>query len=87
MRCRRAQRDLQPCGIFMIGRKKSSAVHAAACRGFNQAAVICNGVIKAETAGKIIAVIAVSGQDPAGDVAAEPALADDIDRFLDVKLL
>lgn len=38
-------------------------------------------IVEAESAGEVVALEAVSGQDSAGDITAQTALADDIDGF------
>lgn len=54
---------------------------SAVGRAFDQTAVMRHRIIKPETAGAVIAGKAVTRQNAAGDVAAQAALTDHIDRF------
>ena len=62
-------------------------VHTAGGGGFNEAAIIGHSIIEPEAAGEVIAVKSVSGQDTTGNVAAQAALADDVDRRTLVQLI
>lgn len=62
-------------------------VHTAGGGGFNEAAIIEYSIIEPEAAGEVIAVKSVSGQDATGNVAAQAALADDVDRRTLVQLI
>lgn len=62
-------------------------VHTAGGGGFNEAAIIEYSIIEPEAAGEVIAVKSVSGQDATGNVAAQAALADDVDRLMLVQLI
>src|SRR5699024_10024113 len=66
--------------------RRLSLIHAAGGGRFCEAAVIHYRVVEAEAAGEIVAVKAVSGQDAAGDIAAQAALTDDIHRLAPVQL-
>ena len=57
------------------------ALHAAGRGSFRHAAILHHGSVEPVAAGEISAVITVSGQDPAGNVAAQSALAHHIDCF------
>ena len=57
------------------------SIHTAVGRAFDQTAVVRHRIIKPETAGEVVAVKAVTRQNTAGDVAAQAALTDHIDRF------
>ena len=47
----------------------------------DQTVIMGDAVIKAKSPGEVIGVISISGENPTGDIAAQPALTDDIDRF------
>ena len=55
------------------------------CR-FCQATVMDHSFVETEAAGKVVGVIAVSGHDPAGEIAAQPALSDDVYRLMRIDL-
>lgn len=57
------------------------SIHTAVGRAFDQTAVVRHRIIKPETAGEVVAVKAVTRQNTAGDIAAQAALTDHIDRF------
>ena len=61
-------------------------VHAAGGGRFNETAVVHYRVVEPEAAGEVVALEAVTGQDAAGDIAAQAALADDIDGLALVQL-
>ena len=48
---------------------------------FDQCPVVHDCIVKSETSGKIVGFKAVSFQNPGSDVAAQTALADNIDRL------
>ena len=58
-----------------------SLIHPAGGCRLDEAAVMRYRVIEPEAAGEIVSVIAVSGENTAGNIAAQAALTDDIDRF------
>ena len=62
-------------------------VHTAGGGGFNEAAIIGHSIIEPEAAGEVIAVKSVSGQDATGNVAAQAALANDVDRLMLVQFI
>lgn len=57
------------------------SIHSAGRSRFNETAIIGHSIIEPEAAGEVIAVKAVSGQDTTGNVAAQTALTDDVDRL------
>ena len=58
-----------------------SLIHPAGGCRLDEAAVMCYRIIEPEAAGEIVAVVAVARQNTTGDVAAQAALADDVDRL------
>ena len=62
------------------------SIHSAGRSRFNETAIIGHSIIEPEAAGEVIAVKAVSGQDTTGNVAAQTALTDDVDRLTLVQL-
>ena len=69
-----------------VGMSFLSLIHAAGCCLFNQAAVMGHRIVETEAAGKVIAFKAISAENAAGDVAAQTALTDDVDRLTLVQL-
>ena len=61
-------------------------VHAAGGGLFYQAAVVLDRVIEAVASGKVIAVKALGGKDAAGNIAAQTALAVDVNGLSRFKL-
>lgn len=62
------------------------SIHSAGRSRFNETAIIGHSIIEPEAAGEVIAVKAVSGQDTTGNIAAQTALTDDVDRLTLVQL-
>ena len=62
-------------------------VHSTGRSRFNETAIIGYSVIEPEAAGEVIAVKSVSGQDATGNVAAQAALANDVDRLMLVQFI
>ena len=62
-------------------------VHPAGSRCLDQAAVIDDCVVEAVAAGEVAGVKAVSAEDPDCDIAAQSALAHDINCFVFVELV
>ena len=56
------------------------SIHSAGRSRFNETAIIGHSIIEPEAAGEVIAVKAVSGQDTTGNVAAQTALTDDVEK-------
>lgn len=72
--------------LYVISDEMIPETHAAGRSRFNETAIIGHSIIEPEAAGEVIAVKAVSGQDTTGDVAAQTALTDDVDRLTLVQL-
>ena len=60
---------------------ESQLVHTAVQRLLNQSTVVGDRFIETVAAGEIIGNIPETGQNPAGDIAAQAALTDHIDRL------
>ena len=66
---------------FLKRNKFRLLIHAAFGGLLDQTVIMGDAVIKAKSPGEVIGVISISGENPTGDIAAQPALTDDIDRF------
>ena len=62
------------------------SIHSAGRSRFNETAIIGHSIIEPEAAGEVVTLEAVSGQDTTGNVAAQTALTDDVDRLTLVQL-
>ena len=63
------------------------SIHSTGRSRFNETAIIGYSVIEPEAAGEVIAVKSVSGQDATGNVAAQAAMANDVDRLMLVQFI
>lgn len=57
-------------------------IHTAGVGGCNEAAIIHNGIIEAESTGEVVSTISISFQNSGGDIASKTTLAHDINWFL-----
>ena len=67
--------------VFCDERTESQFVHTAVQRLPDQGTVMGDRFIETVAAGKIISIKPEPGQNPAGDIAAQAALTDHIDRL------